>query len=759
MAPSAASASSVLDRRSFLRVSALAGGGVLIASWVDEAIAEALPGVPSAAGAAADAAAFMPNAFIRIPSDGLITIMSKCPEIGQGIKTSLPMVIAEELGVDWTQVIVEQAPTDSTRFGAQTSFGSFNTPANWDGHRRVGAAARQMLMAAAAQTWSVPESECVAAKGAVTHAGSRRTLRYGELAARAAALPVPDLKTVTLKDPKTFTIIGQSTVGVDVADIVKGKPIFGIDVTVPGMLYAVFEKCPVFGGKVASANLDAVKALPGVRHAFIVEGGTDLQGLLGGVAIVADSWWAAQSARRQLQVTWNEGATASQSSAGFAARATELSTQAPQRTMRADGDVEAAFGSAANVVEAAYAYPFLAHGTMEPQNCTASVKNGQVEIWAGSQHPQGGRQIVAKTLGLPESAITVHCVRSGGGFGRRGVPDPIVEAAWISKTIDAPVKLLWTREDDVRHDFYRPAGFHFFKGAVDVSGKLTAWRNHFVSFGELPAEGPPRFAAWAGMGATEFPARFIPNFHYGLSLMPLGVPTGALRAPTSNALAFVMQSFIDELAHAAKKDPLQFRIDLLDAPQTADATPQGEAAGRAPQPGFDPARMRRVLEAVRDRSGWTARKPRKGSGAGVAFHFSHRGYFAEVAEVTVDAAGKLKIEKVWVAGDIGSHIINPSNAINQVQGSVLDGIASLLAQEITIEKGRAVQSNFDRFPLLRMNQLVPVDVHFVLSDNPPTGLGEPALPPVVPAVCNAIFAATGTRIRSLPLTRHNLRRA
>jgi isoquinoline 1-oxidoreductase subunit beta len=334
-----------------------------------------------------------------------------------------------------------------------------------------------------------------------------------------------------------------------------------------------------------------------------------------------------------------------------------------------------------------------------------------------------------------------------------------VEAAWISKTINAPVKLVWSREDDIRHDFYRPAGFHFFKGAVDASGKVVAWRNHFVSFGELPAEGPPRFAPWAALSATEFPARFVPNFHYGLSLMPLGVPTGALRAPSSNALAFVMQSFIDELAHAAGKDPLQFRIDLLDAPQIADAAPQGGGEGRAPQPGFDTARMRRVLEVLRDRSGWTARRQRPGSGAGVAFHFSHRGYFAEVADVTVDAAGKLTIDKIWVVGDIGSHVINPSNAINQVQGSVLDGIASLLAQEIIIDKGRAVQGNFDAFPLLRMKQAMPVDVHFVTSDNSPTGLGEPALPPVVPAVCNAIFAATGTRIRSLPLTKHDLRRA
>jgi isoquinoline 1-oxidoreductase subunit beta len=756
----------VLDRRSFLRVSALAGGGVLIASCLDEAIVEALPGASGASGAAAaaESAAFTPNAFIRIPADGPIVIMSKCPEIGQGIKTSLPMVIAEELGVEWSQVRVEQAPTDGTRFGRQTSFGSSNTPTNWDEHRRFGAAARQMLIAAAAQTWNVPESELTVATGAVTHAASQRTLRYGELAAKAATLQAPDLKTVTLKDPKTFTIIGKPTVGVDVANIVAGKPIFGIDVTVPGMLYAVFEKCPVFGGKVASANVDVIKTLPGVTHAFVVDGGSDLQGLLGGVAIVANSWWAAQSARKQLQVTWNEGPTASQSSAGFAARAIELSKQPPQRTMRADGDIDAAFAGAAKVIEAAYDYPFLAHATMEPMNCTAWFKNGEkggeMEIWAGSQNPQGAQSLVAKTLALPESAITVHNLRSGGGFGRRGGADPVVEAAWISKTVNAPVKLVWSREDDIRHDFYRPAGYHFFKGAVDASGKLTAWRNHFVSFGEMPAQGPPRFAPWAGLGATEFPARFVPNFDYGLTLMPLGVPTGALRAPSSNALAFVMQSFVDELAHAAGKDPLQFRIDLLDSPLIADAAPQGEGAGRAPQqPGFDPARMRKVLEVVRDRSGWTSRKKQSGKGAGVAFHFSHRGYFAEVADVTIDAKGTLKIDKVWVVGDIGSHIINPSNAISQVQGAVLDGIASMLAQEITIDKGRAVQANFDTFPLLRINQTIPVDVHFVLSNTPPTGLGEPALPPVVPAVCNAIFAATGTRIRSLPLSKHKLQRA
>jgi isoquinoline 1-oxidoreductase subunit beta len=716
-------------RRDFLRVSAMAGGGLLFASYSG--------GLGASLLADETALDFVPNAFIRITPDGVVTIVAKNPEIGQGVKTMLPMLIAEELDVEWASVKVEQAPLDTERFSGQSAGGSNATPSNWLPMRRVGAAARAMLVSAAAETWNVPAAELETEAGVVRHPASGRSARYGELTERAAMVPAPDLNSVPLKDPARFRIIGKSVRNVDGPAIVTGKPMFGIDFTLPGMAYAVFEKCPVFGGKVASANLDEVRALPGVRHAFVVEGGESLSGLLGGVAIVGDSWWAARSARERLRVTWDEGATASQSSEGFARTAAELARRPAERELAREGDVDAAFRGATHVVEASYDYPFIAHAPLEPQNCTAHFHDGRIEIWAPTQTPQGGRGLVARTLGLDDADVTVHILRSGGGFGRRLSNDYMVEAAWISREIGQPVKLVWTREDDMRHDFYRPAGFHNFRGAVDAGGRVVAWRNHFVSFGE-----GNRFASSANLGNREFPAQFVPNLLLETSVMPLGVPTGPLRAPGSNGIAFATQSFIDELAHAAGADPVRFRLGLLEGAQDGA--------------GFDAARMRAVLERVAERSGWGARSLPRGTGMGVAFHFSHRGYFAEVVQATVSRDGALKVDEVWAVGDIGSVVINPLNAANQTQGAVLDGIAQALGQEITIEGGRTVQSNFHDFPLLRLTQAPPVDVHFLTSDNPPSGLGEPALPPVVPALCNAVFQATGKRVRSLSLSKHDL---
>ena len=577
-----------LSRRAILKATATVGGGLLLQAVLP-------PSAWVASEAAAGGEAGVLNAYIRVAPDGIVTIMSKNPEIGQGIKTMLPMVIAEELDVAWEKVRIEQAPLDTAKYGQQFAGGSRATPLNYEPLRRVGAAGRQMLVAAAAQSWNVAPSQCGTEAGVVYHRESGRSASYGALAAIAAGVQVPDLAQVTLKDPKTFKIIGQPIPGVDNAKIVTGQPLFGIDVTLPGMQHAVFQKCPVFGGKVVSSNVDVIKALPGVHDAFIVkasEGNAsgNPQGLSDGVAIVAKSWWAASRAREKLKVTWDEGPTAAQSSETFAQRAVELASKAPASYLRRDGDVTSSLKSALHVVEASYSYPFLAHISLEPQNCTAHFRDGKVVFWAPTQLPGPGAKLVAATLGLAESDVTVNMTRIGGGFGRRLRNDFMAEAAWISRKVGAPVKLVWTREDDIQHDFYRPAGFHFFAAGLDGAGKLVALRDHFVTFGQ-----GGKLADSAAMDPNEFPAGLVAHLEYGQSVMELGVPTGPLRAPRSNALAFVFQSFIDEVAHQAGADPLDFRIALLGEPKVLV-----NSSGKPdPLRDFDTGRMRDVLRRVR----------------------------------------------------------------------------------------------------------------------------------------------------------------
>ncbi len=734
-----------LTRRTFLQTTVLAGGGLAL-GFFDSRL------LPAQGLARPDLA---PRAFIKIAPDGTVTIMAKSAEIGQGVKTMLPMMIAEELDVEWSKVRIEQADLNETLYGGQSAGGSTSTPGNYLPLRRVGAAGRQMLIAAAAKRWAVPETECSTTPGCVLHAASSRSLGYGELAVDAAALTPPALASVRLKSPRDFRIIGKWQANVDNPAIVTGKPLFGIDVKVTGMLHAVFQKCPVFAGKVKTANLEEIKKLPGIRYAFVIDGnvspnanvGSD-PGLEPGIAIVADPGWQGQSARKHLKVDWDFGQGVTQSSEKFAKTAADLLKATPVNTLRSYGDIDGTLKSATKVVEAEYAYAFLAHGTLEPQGTTASFKDGKFEMWVPSQSPGGGRGQVSRALNVQATDITVHITRIGGGFGRRLSNDYMVDAAWIAKEVGGgvPVKLLWSREDDIAHDAYRPGGWHSMKAGMDTQGKVIAWRQHFASFGD-----GPRFASGANIDATEFPSGRVPNYALYSSNQPLWLRTGALRAPGHNAYAWVIEAFIDEIATAAGRDPLDVRLELLSA--IPAPLPNPDAGGRR---GFADSlnvdRMKGVLKLVAEKSNWANHKRAPGKGLGLACHYCHAGYFAEVAEVTVDAQNRITVDQIWAAGDVGSQIVNPSGAKAQVEGAIVEGMSQMI-QEVTLADGRVQQTNYHQHPIIRFKQVPTIDIFWNMTEFPPTGLGEPSLPPVLPAIANAVFAATGKRIRTLPLAR------
>jgi len=703
-----------VKRRAFLQVSLLASGALLI-------------GV-ARPGAAASHRRWAPNLYVRIDPDGAVTIVSKNPEAGQGVKTAFPMVVAECLDVPWQSVTVEQAPLDD-RYGRQVVGGSRGTPDGWDDLRIAGSGARQLLIAAAAQQWGVPADECSTEQGAVRHALSGRSAPYNTLLETAAALPPPDVSELQLKSrPEEFQLLGTFVPGVDNPKILTGQPLFGCDTRLDGMLYAVYQKCPAFGGRLRSANVEQIRQLPGVTHAFVVEGTDNLDGLLPGVAVVAETWWQANEARKQLQVEWDQGhADASQD---YAKQAAAL-TNRGGTTLRSDGDVERALADAAQVVEASYYYPFVSHANLEPQNCTALLhESGRLELWAPSQNPKGGRQLIAETLGIPEDRIHVNLTRIGGGFGRRLRHDFMVEAAWIAREVRRPVQLQWTREDDLGHDFYRPAAWHRFRAGLGPDGRMTAFDHHFITFGR---DGQP--VSGADLSPGHYPAGLVPNFRLRQSVIETRVPTGPWRSPGHSAYCWAYQSFFDEVALAAERDQLEFRLDLL-------SRSYGE-------PPLDLARTSGTLRVAAEKAGW-GRDPGANRGLGMAFHFDHGGFVSHVAEVVAD--GKhVRVEKVWSGIDVGP-VINLSGARNQVEGCVVDAL-STAGLEITFADGAAEQRNFDRYSLLRIGPAPEVECHFIQTDNPPSGLGEPPIAPATPAIMNAIFAATGVRVRELPLSR------
>lgn len=722
-----------LGRRAFLKVSAAAGGGLAIAATI-----------PMAAKAMAQGGPAELNAFITINPDNTITIIGKNPEIGQGIKTMLPMLIAEELDADWDSISIEQGVTNAAKYGPQLAGGSFATPMNWMPMRQTGAVARQMLLQAAALRWGVDSSTLTTEPSVVVHQPSGRRATYGELASEAATVAVPDMANVPLKDAANFRIIGTPIGGIDSPKIVRGEPIFGVDTLLEGMVYAAYERSPIFGASLVSANTDAAKAEPGVIDAFIVEGNGKADELVDGVAVIASNWWLANKARSKLDVQWDNGEWADHSSAKYEEDARRLMAEGnPQEEFSAKGDADAAFASAAQVVEAEYSYPFLAHVAMEPMNCTALMKeDGSIEMWAPSQTPQGGQGAVAQYLGLTPDQVTVNITRMGGGFGRRLTNDYMVQVAAIAKQMPGtPVQLIWSREDDVRTDFYRPAGWHKLSAALDEDGKITGLKDHFITWDIGGGAFNP-----AVMPATEFPFNYVENARFEQTKMRTAVPMGALRAPTSNAVAFVFQSFLAEVAHAQDKDLPALMLDIVEGAE-ADPDTMGFAG---PQPGFKPQRLRDVTTKVMDMSGWGEDVP-EGHALGFGYYWSHQGYFAEVVEASLDERGQILVHNVWAAGDVGSHIINPYGALNQVEGSIIDGLGQAMQLAVEIDGGAVRQSNFHNYQLPRMPMTPQIHVEWVKSDHAPTGLGEPALPPVIPALTNALFNLTGKRVRDLPI--------
>ena len=730
-----------LTRRAFLQASALVGGGLLLELSLPGGAQAESPILPSATGATAL------SIWVTLHTNGKISIASKNPEIGQGIKTMLPMLIAEELDCDWTQVQVVDAPFDPARFGPQRAGGSMATPTNWLPLRQAGAAARQMLLQAAAASAGVPVAELTTGSGQVHHAATQRHWTYGQLATAAAALPAPDLATVPLKSAAEFRIIGQPQRGVDTPKVVTGAPLFGIDVRLPGMLHAVFESAPAHGGRFQQASLSpglaAAQAAPGVVAVLPLQGVGGADALVDGVAIVARTHWQAEKARRLLKVEWDLSASKGHGDQDYAAAAAALLDAGQGKELRRDGDAAVALQGTKRTLKARYSYPFLAHAPLEPQDCTAQFQDGKLELWAPSQNAQAGQNLIAQHLGIPLTQQQVHVTRSGGGFGRRLMVDYMVQAAAIAKALPGqPVQLLWNRQEDFKRDFFRPAGWHELQAGLDAKGQLVAFTDHFVTFG---ANGKP--LRGANLNPQHFPAGLVEHLFYTQDMLPTVIPTGYLRAPDSNSLCFVFQSFLDEVAQAAGKDLPQLMLELCAKDQIVGTTADPTRAS----PAFHTARARAVIEQVLQDSRWQERKSKRGHGFGFAFYFCHLGYFAEVVEVVLKKSA-LHIPRVWAAGDIGSHIINPLHAEQQVRGAVIDGLTQALGQQVNFRDGVPAQQNFDTFPLLRGNAIPEIAISWVRSAFPPSGLGEPSLPPVIPALVNAVFAATGKRIRSLPLS-------
>ena len=713
-----------MDRRAFLRTTAVAGGGLLVGLYVPAAKA-------ALASQAPPPAPLVPFAFLKISPDETVTVICNHSEMGQGIYTVLPMLLNEELQADWSKIRVESAPVDSvynhTAFGIQMTGGSTTTASEFDRYRKLGAAARLMLVQAAAQQWSVAPAECRAEKGVVLHSPSSRKATYGSLATAAASLPVP--ADPPLKPKSNFTLVGKPTKRLDTPSKTNGSAQFGLDVHLPGMLTAVVARPPVFGGKVVSVDSTAAMQVPGVKSVAQIPSG---------VAVIAENFWAAKTGRDKLKVTWDDGPNATLSTAQMLKDFSEQS-QKPGNVARKVGDPSAALASAAKKITATFDVPYLSHSCMEPLNCVVDLRADSGEIWTGTQFETVDRARAAQIAGLPPEKVQLHTTFLGGGFGRRANPasDFVVEATHVAKAAKAPVKVVWTREDDTRGGWYRPMWHDRFSAGVDADGNPVAWTHTIV--GQSIAAGtmfePMMVQNGVDVTSVEGAADIlygIRNLQVDLHTPKIGVPVQWWRSVGHSHTGFSVEAFFDEVAHLGGKDPYQLRRALL-----------------AKEP-----RMLATLDLAAQKAGWGTPLP-KGVGRGIATHFSFSSYVAQVIEASVSKSGAVKVHRVVCAVDCGT-VVNPNIVRAQMEGGIIYGLSAALKSEITLKDGRVQQSNFHDYQVVRMNEAPPIEVHIVPSDAPPTGVGEPGVPPVAPALANALFAVTGKRIRRLPIRASDL---
>jgi isoquinoline 1-oxidoreductase subunit beta len=736
----------VVGRREFLQLTGLGAGAFVLGLR------------PAEARAASGAQAFRFDLFLSLDTAGQVEIVAHRSEMGQGIRTALPMVVADEMDADFDRVRVVQALADE-RYGDQNTDGSHSVRDYFEPMRKVGATARHMLVQAAAKAWGVPPAECETAQHVVLHRASGRRLGYGELAERAAAVPAPDAAGLKLKTRDQWRYIGKARKLVDVPDIVTGRAMYGIDARLDGMLHASIERSPAVGGKPKTFDKDAALKVPGVRHVVELEAAHLSEGFkpLGGLAVVADHTWGALQGRKALKVTWDLGPEGSHDSVAYRKELEAKATQ-PAKVVRNRGDVDAALGTAAKRVSALYYTPHLTHSSIEPPAALCSVRDGSCEVWACVQDPMGTRKEVAKVLGLPVEKVTVHVTLLGGAFGRKSKPDFVVEAALLSQKVGKPVKVTWTREDEIQHGYYHSVSAQHLEAGLDAEGRAVAWRHRTVfpsinSLFDAKDEYPPNWEL--GLGFSDVPFD-VPNLRLENAPIAPHVRIGWMRSVANIYHAFAISSFADELAHAAGADPRDYLLKLIGAPRHVDLKAEGSdnpnyGASLEAYP-LDTGRLRSVIELASKEAGWGKKLP-KGRGLGIAAHRSFLTYVAVVVEVSVDARGTAKVEEAHIALDCGT-FVNRDTVLTQAQGAVVFALSGALLGKITAKAGAIEQSNFHDYPLLRINETPRnIHVHLVESTAPPAGVGEPGVPPVAPALANAIFAATGERRRELPLGR------